>query len=78
MVQNVPMLIIVSPFFGHVCFHPTKRKKKKKRDLGRILKVAPVRLEITLGADKNSKKVRAGPECQYLINLPLIYWHTNI
>lgn len=63
------MLIIVSPFFGHVCLHPKKKKERKEeekekecaRDLGRILKVAPVHFEITLGADKNTKKVRAGP-----------------
>lgn len=38
-----------------------EKEKECARDLGRILKVAPVHFEITLGADKNTKKVRAGP-----------------
>lgn len=53
-----------------MCVFIQKKKKERKeeekekecaRDLGRILKVAPVHFEITLGADKNTKKVRAGP-----------------
>lgn len=51
-----------------MCVLSSERKKERKRaserarDLGRILKVAPVQFEITLGAGENTKEVKAGPD----------------